>query len=257
MAMHDSSLGTARDVPSVRGQGATTSGLATPAEGAAWDSLRERITISLRPLGASLPLGFLGLAAASWVLASLQLGWVPAADGRRVALVLVAFAFGAQLTAAVFAFLSRDGGAGTAMGQLALIWLVVGLSMLTLPPATTSEALGVFLLFAGVSLLLSATSTATGRLVPAAIFTLAGTRFLVTGVYELGAGKAWEHASGVLGIALAVLAMYAAFAAQLEDALSRSVLPLGRRGRAKTALHGSLLEQVRTSANEPGVRAQL
>jgi succinate-acetate transporter protein len=232
-------------------------GLATAGEDAAWDALRQRITISLRPLGAVTALGFLGLAAATSVLASMQLGWVPASDGRRVAIVLVGFAFVAQLLAAVFSFLSRDGGAGTAMGQLALVWLVVGASMLSLPPGSKSDGLGVFLVFAGVSLLLTAGVTALSKLVPAAIFTLAALRFLTTGTFELGAGEGWENVSGLLGLALAALAIYAALAAQLEEALGKAVLPLGRRGRAKVALEGSLLEQVKHAPNEPGVRTML
>jgi len=232
-------------------------GMATPAEDVAWDALRERITISLRPMGAATAADFLGLAAATWVLASLQLGWVAPADGRPVALALLGFAFIAQSTASIFGFLGRDGGVGTAMGQLALIWLVVAASMLSLPPGATSDALGMFLVFAGISVLVTAGVTSLSKLVPAAIFALAGIRFLTTSAYELGAGEGWEDLSGVLGLALAGLAIYAALAAQLEDAVGKPVLPLGRRGRARIALEGSLLEQVKHTPNEPGVRTML
>jgi hypothetical protein len=61
----------------------------------------------------------------------------------------------------------------------------------------------------------------------------------------------------VVGVALALPALYAAFAAELEEALHRTVLPLGRRRDARTALDGSLFEQARTIANEPGIRKQL
>jgi hypothetical protein len=91
--------------------------------------------------------------------------------------------------------------------------------------------------------------------VPALVFTLAGLRFLTTGTYELGEGEIWEDASGLVGCALALLALYAAFAAELEEALHRSVLPLGRRRDAKTALDGSLFEQIREIGNAPGVRS--
>jgi hypothetical protein len=171
--------------------------------------------------------------------------------------VLLAFAFGAQALASVFAFLSRDGGAGTALAQLALVWLVLGTTMLLLEPGETSDALGVFLVFAGVSLLLSGAVTATGKLVPAAVFALAGIRFLTAAVYELSSSEIWEDVSGVVGLVLALLAIYAASAVQLEEALGRPVLPLGRRGRGRIALRGSLLEQVKEAPNAPGVRVQL
>jgi succinate-acetate transporter protein len=232
-------------------------GLATPGEDAAWEALRERVTITVRPLGSATALGFLGLAAATWVLASMQLGWVAPGDGRRVAIALVGFAFVAQLVASVFGFLARDGGVGTAMGQLSLIWLVVGASLLSLPAGAKSDGLGVFLVFAGVSLLLTAGSTALSKLVPAVIFALAGLRFLLAAVFELGAGEGWEDLSGVIGLVLAALALYAAFASELEEARGKTVLPLGRRGRAKLALEGSLLEQVKHAPNDPGVRTML
>ena len=42
----------------------------------------------LRPIGHPLPLGFLGLAAATTVVSGLQLGWYPPTEGHNVALVL-------------------------------------------------------------------------------------------------------------------------------------------------------------------------
>lgn len=191
------------------------------------------------------------------MLASLQVGWIAPAEGRLVAVALLGFAAAAQLVASIFGFLGRDAGVGTAMGQLALIWLVTSISMLSQPPGATSDALGMFLVFAGVSLLVTAGVTSLSKLIPAAIFALAAIRFLTTATYELGAGKRWEDLSGILGLALAALAIYAALASQLEDALGKPVLPLGRRGRAKVALEGSLLEQVKHTPNEAGVRTML
>jgi len=60
-----------------------------------------------------------------------------------------------------------------------------------------------------------------------------------------------------LGLVLFALALYAAWAAELEDALGRTVLPFGRRGKGKVALRGSLLEQVKEVPREPGVRTKL
>src|SRR4051812_4112827 len=102
-------------------------GLETSAEDSAWDALRQNVMISLRPIGAPTSIGLYGLAAASLVLAGLHLGWVAPSDGKNVAVVLMGFAFVAQLVAALFGFVGRDGAVGTAMAVLALTWLVVGL----------------------------------------------------------------------------------------------------------------------------------
>lgn len=232
-------------------------GLSTPGEDAAWHSLGERVTVSLRPIGGPTSLGFYGLAAATFVVSGFQLGWVGLAEGKKVALVLVGFAFIAQIVAAIFCFLARDGIAATAMSVLSLTWLVVGLVLHTSKPGATSGALGLFLLVSGVAMVLTSLTAALSKLVPAAVFGLAALRFFTTAGYELSGRRVWEQAAGVLGLLLFALALYAAWGAGLEDALGRTVLPLGRRGKGKAAVHGSLLEQVKDVSTRPGVREQL
>jgi succinate-acetate transporter protein len=104
----------------------------------------ERVV--LRPIGNPLPLGFLALGGATLLVSGLQLGWLEPADGKNVALVLIAFAFPLQLVTSLFGFLGRDVVAGTGMGVLSGTWLATGLIMLTSPPGATSDALGLFLL---------------------------------------------------------------------------------------------------------------
>jgi succinate-acetate transporter protein len=232
-------------------------GLPTPGEEAAWTALRDRVTISLRPLGAPTPIGFLGLAAASLVLSGLQFGWIAQGETRNVATVMIAFVFVAQFLAAVFSFLSRDGTAATAMATLALVWLVTGLVMFQGKSGATSATLGVFLLFAGVAMALTGLTAGISKLVPATVFGVAAVRFVLTAVYQLSGGAGWKVGSAVGGLGLFALAMYAAWASELEDATGRTVLPLGRRGKGGVAVQGSLLEQVSEVVHEPGVRQQL
>jgi hypothetical protein len=88
-------------------------GLNTPGEDAAWDGLRERVVITLRPIGAPTSIGFFGLAAAMFCMAGLQLGLVDQAEGKKVAPVLIGFAFVAQLIARDLQLpRPRDGDAG-------------------------------------------------------------------------------------------------------------------------------------------------
>ncbi|MFD0332165.1 hypothetical protein ACFQZC_38180 [Streptacidiphilus monticola] len=110
----------------------------------------------LRPLATPLPLGFLGLAVATFVLSGLQLGWVPAGQAHQVALVMLAFAFPAQLIAAVYGFPCRDAAAATGMGVLAGTWLTLGLITLSSPPGSTSDTAGLLLLAVGLVLLVPA-----------------------------------------------------------------------------------------------------
>jgi succinate-acetate transporter protein len=128
------------------------------------------------------------------------------------------------------------------MGVLAGTWGTVGLTTLTSPPGAVSKGLGVFLLTAGVCMLVPAGS-ATAKLIPASVMGLAAVRFLVTGGYELTGSAGWKATAGWVGLLLGLLAVYAALGLALEATAGRTVLPLGRRGPPPTA--------------EPGVRPQL
>lgn len=233
----------------------------TPAERSAREELRRRqetmVRVVLRPIGSPLALGFVALAAATLVVSGLQLGWVQPAEGRNVALILLGFVVPLQLLASVLGFLARDSLAGTAMGILSGSWLAVGLVLLTSPPGSTSDALGLFLLVAGTAMLLPATAALASKLVPALVLATTALRFLVTGLYQLTASSAWKAAAGLVGLLLAALAMYAAWAFELEDTAKRTVLPTLRRGKGADALHQGLLDQVAEVDHEAGVRQQL
>jgi len=226
-------------------------------ERAAWDGLLQRVVVELRPVASPAPIGFFGLAAATFVLSGLQLGWMDKTNSAQVALVLLAFAFGAQLLAGIVAFLARDVVLATAMVALALTWLVTGLVMRSSPPGATNDALGLFLVFSGSAVALCGATAALGKVVPAVVLLDAAARIAATGVYQLTSSDAWKTTAGVIGLVLFVLAMYTALAAMLEGAAGKPVLPFGRRARGETAVDGSLLEQVQRIAHEPGVRVQL
>lgn len=213
--------------------------------------------VVLRPIGNPLPIGFLALAAATLLVSGLQLGWLKPSDGKSVALILVAFVFPLQLLSSIFGFLARDVVAGTGMGVLAGSWLSIALVMLTSPPGSTSDALGLFLLIAAVAMLVSATTAATAKLVPAAVLATTALRFATTGMYQLTASSSWKHTAGIVGLVLCALAVYAALAMALEDAARATRLPLGRRGSGRDAFAGGLAEQVQSIEHEAGVRQQL
>ena len=178
-------------------------------------------------------------------------------QGRQVAICILAFTVPLQFTASLVGFLARDGVAATGMGLLSGIWAVLALVTLAGKPGSTSGALGLFLLVAGPAMWAPASTAFASKLAPALVLSTAGLRFLVTGVYQLAADKAWEDAAGVIGLILAAFAIYAAYAAEFEDVLKRPLLPLGRRGKGELAVKGTYAEQIATVEHEPGVRQQL
>jgi uncharacterized protein len=213
--------------------------------------------IVLRPIGNPLPLGFLALAAGTLLVSGLQLGWLQPADGKDVALVLIAFVFPLQLLASILGYLARDVVAGTGMGILAGTWLSIGLVTLTSAPGSTSDALGLFLLLAGAAMLVPAAASATGKLVPALLLATTALRFVTTGVHQLSASPTWEDIAGLVGLALCAIALYTALAMALEDARRATTLSLGRRGTGRESVEGTLDEQLTRIEREAGVREQL
>jgi uncharacterized protein len=231
--------------------------ISTPAARTAQETIGERTRVYLRPLAGPLTIGFLGLAAATFVVAGLNLGWVEPGEGKKVALCVIAFTVPVQLLAGMIGFLARDGVAASGMTMLAGIWLAQALVLYTSRPGATSDALGLFLLFAAVAMWAPASAAAASKLVPALVLGTAGARFAVTGVYQLTGSDEWKTAAGIVGLALAAIAVYAAYAAEYEDVWKRSPLSLGRRGEGKTAVGGTYVEQIADVHHEPGVRSQL
>ena len=221
-------------------------------------SIQSAARIVLRPIGNPLPLGFLGLAAATLLLSGLQLQWLAPTDGKDVAYCLIGFVFPTQLLSSIFGFLGRDIVGGTSMGILAGTWLSMGLITLELPrPGATSDALGLFLLIAAVAMLVPAAAAVSGKLVAALVLTTTALRFLVTGIFQITASDTWMTIAGVVGLVLCGFAVYAALAMGLEDAKRETVLPLGRRGYGRTAIGGGLDGQLELVDREAGVREQL
>ena len=231
--------------------------MTTEGERAAQEQVAARTSVYLRPLAGPLSIGFFGLAAATFVVAGLNLGWVKATEGKTVALCLIALTVPLQFTASIIGFLGRDGVAASGMGLLSGIWLAFGLVLFTSKPGATSDALGLFLIAAMVAIWAPASAALSSKLVPALVLATAGLRFGLMGIYQLSADEVWEDAAGIVGLALAAFAAYASYAAEYEDVLKRSVLPLGRRGRGRIATQGTYAEQIAEVHHEAGVRNQL
>lgn len=213
--------------------------------------------IVLRPLATPLPLGFLGLFLSTMLLAGLQLGWVPQSQQHVLAVGILVFTVPVQFIACIYGFLVRDLVAGTGMGLLAGSWGTVGIDLLVSPPGSRSAGLAWLLVLAGFTLTVPAVAALQSKLLAGAVNLMTAVRLWVTAVYEWGAPHAWATAAGAVGIALAVLAVYAALAFEMEDQRRETVLPTLRRGAGIVAMTGDLADQVSRAQNEAGVRKQL
>ncbi len=213
--------------------------------------------IFLRPIANPFALGMLGLAGDTVMLAGRELGWIPAGQKTQVALMILIFAPVLQLIACVFGFLGRDPIAATGMGVLAGTWAIIGMVHLLSPAGSRSVALATFLFLAASAVGLSATAGMKTKVVPGLVMLMTGIRWFTTGLYEVLGGADLKMAAGIVGLLLAAVAIYGAFAVELENLEHRQVLPVLRRGRGKYALSPLLVPQVEEIAAEPGVRNQL
>lgn len=218
---------------------------------------RSPAGVALRPISSPLPLGFLALFTGSLLLSAQQLHWIPATQSHPLAVGVLAITVPLQLVGCVFGFLARDPACGTGMGVLGGTWAATGVSIVTSPPGHAEAGLGVVLVVAAGALLVPTAVGAVSKVLVALVIGGAAARFAISGGYELSGSPAWEHSSGITGVVVAGLAGYAAVAFELEGALGRAVLPIGRWGRGRRAVSGRFTDQVVDLAHEPGVREQL
>jgi uncharacterized protein len=216
--------------------------------------LRSMTRIVLRPIGSPLPLGLFTVAIDSVLVSCLQWGIIPASGTRAVALIVFP-AFVIQAIVGVFSFLARDSMAATMMLSFATTWLVDSL-IFGLHPPGAHEALGIFsIVFSAFAAIILA--SALPKRAIAAVLAVAVPRFFVSGLAELTGSKPVAQAAGVLGLLMAAVALYAAFALLWEDSRNQEILPIGRLGHARAATKGSLATQLRDIERHAGVRRTL
>ena len=215
------------------------------------------LRIVLRPIGSALPLGFFAFATGMAILAGIDIPLVPQAQLHPAAVLLISFVAPLEIIAAVLAFLARDGLAGTGLGLFAASWATIGIQDLLAKPGSVSPVLGLYLItFAVVIGLLGATARRAQPLL-ALILVVSAVRTTLAGLYELTTIKSLFTTAGVLATGVCALALYCGFAFRLEDAAHRTVLPLGRRGQARSALRGGMEDQIAGLEAEAGVRRVL
>lgn len=218
------------------------------------------VRVTLRPIATPIVMTFAGLALASLVVSGQELGWFgPAPDKPLIGWLLLAGAVPLQFLAAAWAYLTRSAPAATSAAVLGATWLATGLTLITtLPtPGLPPELAVLYLMSAALLTTCAVVDGVISAILPAAVIGLSALRFVVSGVFGLTDASWWQDTSGIVGLVVAGAALYAVLALQLENALQREVLPVGRRRAGAAATGGGWAEQVEGIVNEPGVRQTL
>lgn len=220
----------------------------------------DTIRINLRPVATPLPLAFGGLVIASVVMSGHELHWIPPVQHQTTGWVLLAVPIPLQLMATWWGFVARSAAGATGSAVLAAVWLAFALDLITTKPGPPgpSNAVGM-LMFGAASMLLVPVlaELRAGTLLPAAVLATATVRFVLTGVSGFAHTTGWSNASGWTGIVVAAVALYGALALELEGTTQSPFLPTFRVRQAKVAATAPLGEQIKSIANEAGVRAIL
>ena len=217
---------------------------------------QSQVRIVLRPLASALPLGCFAFAIGNLLYGAFLLGWIPAAEVRTLAILLIGFVAPLELLPCILAFLSRDTGAATAMGIFGFAWIVQGIGLLQGGAGAVSVSTGLFLLTLSVCLLVVTTVTIEGKPMLAAMLLVAAGRSVCAALVEFGL-HGFSLATAALGFVITAIAFYAGLGLLLED-VRGIVLPMAfRQKAAQAAMAGDLGNQVKHLHREAGVREQL
>lgn len=221
------------------------------------DATLAMTRIVLRPLGSGLPLGFFGFGVGITLATALQLGFIPPSEQQHVAVVGLAFCAPLELLAAVFALLSRDAGAASAMGMFGCFWTVTGIGWLMAPFNAPSVTTGILDMMLATFLAGLAVITFMGKPMLFVFLVFATLRMAASGAVALGIPGPYAQISDVTGVLLVASSIYGGLAFLYEDVRQRELLPVFRVGQARKALEGDIASQVERVEHEAGVRSQL
>ncbi|MCH6171574.1 acetate uptake transporter family protein [Pseudonocardia alaniniphila] len=216
-----------------------TEGCGTAAKPPESGYLRDHTAIALLPVAAPSILGLFGFAAATFMVAANLAGWYGTTEAPQILFPFALAAGGiAELLAAMWAFVSRDGLATAMHGVWGSFWIGYGLynlliALAVLPPATSDTTAAVafgfwLVVLSAVTLVGAIAATAENIALTTVLATLAASSVLLA-IALLGGVAVIQTVGAYVLLAAAALAWYLAAAMMLEATAERAVLPIGKR----------------------------
>lgn len=215
--------------------------------------------VFLQPIAPPSILGLYGFAGATFMVGAHWANWF---TGNAAFLFPFAAVFGglAQFLAGMWAFKARDGLATAMHGTWGSFWMAYGILQLLFATGTLSEPsplfaeLGYwFIVLAAITFMGTIASLAQNIFVAGVLLTLTGGSGLAAYSYISGDASYIPHAGGLL-IASAIIAWYAASALLFENTFRRSILPIGKLGKAANIPGDKCLDPIEYRTGEPGVK---
>ena len=217
----------------------------------------SQVRIVLRPYASALPLGCFAFAIGNTLYSAFALHWIPQAETRTLATLLIGFVAPLELLPCIMAFLCRDTGAASAMGIFGFAWIVQGVGLLENASGAANIATGIFLLTLAVCLAVITTVTIGGKPMLGSMLIVAAVRSVFAALVEFGMHSWVSVTTAALGFAIAAIAFYAGLGLLLEDVRGVQLPMTFRQKDAQAAMQGNLEDQVEHLHREAGVRSQL
>jgi len=172
------------------------------------------------------PLGLAGFAGTTFVLSLINANLVSARGIGAVLALAIAYGGLAQLLAGMWEFRTGNTFGAVAFTSFGAFWIsfyVLIHSPALITPHAVSAYLWMWAIFTTYMFLASVRTTAAVSLV----FLLLAITFILLAIGDMGGGHtSITHAGGYVGLATAVAAWYASFAAVLNSTFGRVVLPV-------------------------------
>jgi succinate-acetate transporter protein len=185
------------------------------------------------------PLGLAAFALTTFVLSFFNAGLAPA-SGKPVVFGL-AFAYGglAQLLAGMWEFRTGNTFGAVAFTSFGAFWLSFFAFnqwfeklLPAKDPGVAGHAVGLYLIAWGIFTVYMFIASLRTTVAISLVFILLAVTFIVLGIGEVNANADVIKAGGYIGIATAVAAWYASFAAVLNSTFGRTILPVWPLGRS-------------------------
>jgi uncharacterized protein len=196
----------------------------------AGESARQAIRQPAEAIADPAPLGLAAFALTTFVLSFFNADLVNA-GGEPVVLGL-ALAYGglAQLLAGMWEFKNNNTFGATAFSSFGAFWisLFVFDEFLadSVPAANLGDAVGLYLIGWGIFTAYMFIASLRVSVAVAVVFALLTVTFILLGIGDASASKGVTHAGGYFGIATAIAAWYASFAAVTNSTFGRIILPV-------------------------------
>ncbi|HET6507170.1 MAG TPA: acetate uptake transporter [Baekduia sp.] len=188
------------------------------------------VTFVPTPLADPGPLGLAAFALTTFVLSMFNANLV-GAGGEPVVLGL-ALAYGgiAQFAAGMWEFRTGNTFGAVAFSSFGAFWLsywaFVEFFAKGIPAADVGHAVGLYLIAWGIFTAYMFVASLRTTAAVALVFLLLAATFIVLGIGNAGGHTGLVHVGGWLGLATAVVAWYASFAAVTNSTFGRTVLPV-------------------------------